>query len=133
MRIIDWSSDVCSSDLAFAGLAQFAIAFDGAFDRIDDPGFVEAGAGDLGLRGVFGTRTAEQQLVIFGALAVDAKDADLAGMMVAAGVDAARDLDLELANVELTLHVRKTLRNLLRQRSEEHTSELQSLMRSSNA
>src|SRR3546814_8795474 len=90
MRIIDWSSDVCSSDLAFAGLAQFAIAFDGAFDRIDDPGFVEAGAGDLGLRGVFGTRTAEQQLVIFGALAVDAKDADLAGMMVAAGVDADR-------------------------------------------
>src|SRR3546814_5671773 len=108
MRIIDWSSDVCSSDLAFAGLAQFAIAFDGAFDRIDDPGFVEAGAGDLGLRGVFGTRTAEQQLVIFGALAVDAKDADLAGMMVAAGVDAAR-------------------------RSEEHTSELQSLMRISYA
>src|SRR3546814_15992742 len=112
MRIIDWSSDVCSSDLAFAGLAQFAIAFDGAFDRIDDPGFVEAGAGDLGLRGVFGTRTAEQQLVIFGALPADARDADLAGMMVAACVVAARNLGLELAHVELTLHVRRTLRNL---------------------
>src|SRR3546814_18137233 len=73
--------------------------------------------------GVFGTRTAEQQLVIFGALAVDAKDADLAGMMVAAGVDAARDLDLELANVELTLHVRKTLRNLLRQRDRARVGE----------
>src|SRR3546814_20271392 len=73
--------------------------------------------------GVFGTRTAEQQLVIFGALAVDAKDADLAGMMVAAGVDAARDLDLELANVELTLHVRETLRNLLRQRDRARVGE----------
>src|SRR3546814_8412577 len=82
MRISDWSSDVCSSDL-----------------------------------------TAEQQLIIFGALAVDAEDADLAGMMVAAGVDAARDLDLELTDVELTLHIRETLRNLLRQRDRARVGE----------
>src|SRR3546814_19090449 len=44
-------------------------------------------------------------------------------MMVASGVDAARDLDLELANVELSLHVRKTLRNLLRQRDRARVGE----------
>src|SRR3546814_11465063 len=44
-------------------------------------------------------------------------------MMVASGVDAARDLDLELANVELTPHVREPLRNLLRQRDRARVGE----------
>ena len=42
---------------------------------------------------------AEQQLVVLGALAVDAEDADVAGVVVAAGVDAARDLELQLAQI----------------------------------
>ena len=46
-------------------------------------------------------RSAEQQLVILGALLVDAQDADVAGMMMAAGVDAAADLELQLAEVAL--------------------------------
>src|SRR5690606_3376653 len=79
-----------------AGLAYVAIALDRAFHRIDHAVLVEAGAGDFGLRGVLVARSAEQELVVLLALPVDAEDADMAGVMVAAGVDAAADLDLQL-------------------------------------
>src|SRR3546814_18101789 len=60
-------------DEALAGVAQLAIALDRALDRVDDAVLVEAGAGDLGLRRVLRARSAEPELVIFGALAVDAQ------------------------------------------------------------
>src|SRR3546814_15210511 len=111
MGISDWSSDVCSSDLAaigvdeaLAGVAQLAIALDRALDRVDDAVLVEAGAGDLGLRRVLRARSAEQELVIFGALAVEAQDTDVPRVVVATGVDAAGNLDLEFAAVRLALH-----------------------------
>src|SRR3546814_919428 len=101
-------------DEAFAGIAQLAVALDRAFDRIDDAVLVEAGAGDLGLRRILRARSAEQELVILGALAVDAQDADVPRVVVAAGVDAARDLDLQFAEVELAVPVREPSLNLLR-------------------
>ena len=76
-------------DEAFAGLADRAVLLDRALDRVDDAVLVEAGAGDLGLRGLLVARAAEQELVILAALPVDAEDADVARVVVAAGVDAA--------------------------------------------
>src|SRR5690606_10734627 len=98
------------------GLPDLAVAFDRALDRIDDARLVEAGAGDLGLAHVFGTRAAQKQLVVLGALSVDAEDADVARMVVAAGIDAAADLDLQLAEVALALGIGEALGDLLRHR-----------------
>src|SRR5690606_5813536 len=92
-------------DEPFAGLADLPVALDRAFDSIDNPFLVETGAGDLGLRRVLVARTAEQQLVVLLALTVDAEDADVARMVVAAGVDAARNLELELADIGLPVLV----------------------------
>ena len=50
---------------------------------------------------------AERDLVEFLALLVEAEDADVADMVVAAGVDAARDLDLELADPLLAVERRR--------------------------
>ncbi len=50
----------------------------------------------------------KQQLVVLGALPVDAEDADMAGMVMAAGIDAAADLELELADVPLPVEVRRS-------------------------
>src|SRR3990170_75582 len=112
-----------SVDEALAGLADRAVLFDRALDRIDDPGLVEAGAGYLGLRGFLVARAAEQQLVAFAALPVDAEDADVACVMVAAGVDAAADLDLELADVVLPRRIGEALRQLLRERDRPRVGE----------
>src|SRR3546814_6045611 len=55
MRISDWSSDVCSSDLDQDGLVRFAgAAFASYFDRqenLDDPEVLEAVANAAGLDG----------------------------------------------------------------------------------
>src|SRR3569623_961696 len=64
-----------SIEETLAGFSDLAVAVDRALDRVDDPGLVEAGAGDLGLADVFRPRAAEQQLVVLGALPVDAEDA----------------------------------------------------------
>ncbi len=81
-----------------------------ALDRVDDPSFVEARAGDLRPGWYFAVaRSAEQQLVALAALTVDAEDADVARVVVAAGVDAARDLDLDLTDVLLAILVGEPL------------------------
>jgi hypothetical protein len=52
----------------------------------------------------------KQKLVVFAALAVHAQDADVARMVVAAGVDAARNLQLQLAQVSsLPLAAKRSL------------------------
>ena len=52
-------------------------------------------------RGVLRARAAEHELVELLALLLDAEDADVADVVVAAGVDAAGDLDLQLADLVL--------------------------------
>src|SRR5690606_17332337 len=94
-----------------------AVAFDRALDRIDHAVLVETGARDLGLRRIFRPRSAKQQLVILSAFAIDTEDTDVSCMVVTARVDAARDLDLELAKVALAVKVGEALLNLLRNRN----------------
>src|SRR3546814_2301955 len=125
MRISDWSSDVCSSDLAlqlgrplheFLGLARgvrhhldLAVTLDGeAFHRLAGlANAVDHAAGPLRL---------------------DAADDDRGDVGALAGADQGAEVQLEvLAELQAPIVVRQ------REGSEEHTSELQSLMRTSYA
>src|SRR5581483_940729 len=94
--------------------AQLEIAIDHLLHRIDDAVGAEARTGDGGERGVLGAGAAQQQLVVLLAALLHAQDADVADMVMAAGVDAARDLDLEIA--DLVLAGRQTLGDALRYR-----------------
>src|SRR5262245_41672054 len=78
--------------------AQLEIGVDDLLDRIDDAVGAEAGAGDGGQRRILGTGAAEQQLVVLLPPLLHAQNADVADVVVAAGVDAAGDLDLEVAD-----------------------------------
>src|SRR5690606_22358181 len=100
-----------------AGLAHLAVALHRPLDCIDDAVFIEAGAGDLGLAGCLVARTAEQELVVLGALTVDAENADVAGVVVTAGVDAAADLDLQLTEIALPLGIGEAIGDLLGHRN----------------
>src|SRR5262252_9845965 len=82
---------------ALAVLTQILVSRDHCLDRVDDAFLVEAGAEDFPQARVFRARAAQEDLVVFHALPIDAQDPDVADMVMAAGVDAARDLDLELA------------------------------------
>src|SRR5262249_5076363 len=86
---------------------------DGFHDLVGRDGRTEDGAE----RGVAEVDVAAQaQLVELDAVLVDAQDADVANMMMAAGVDAARDLDLEIADVVLPGNLGEMLRDALRYR-----------------
>src|SRR4051812_36902000 len=86
---------------AFARVTEIAIFLDRPLDCVDDAILAEARADDLAEARILRARSAEQQLEILGALTVDPKHADMAGMMVAACVDAARNLELQFADIEL--------------------------------
>src|SRR3546814_2398397 len=105
MRISDWSSDVCSSDLAqFLELWRNHIGF-----------FVEytlgGATGDTAMQEAAGQKLDDYR-ADFGAFIESATDGELTGDVVAEN---------------LQMHVDMLIR------SEEHTSELQSLMRNSYA
>ncbi len=59
---------------------------------------------------------AERDLVAFLAALLEAENADMAHMVMAAGIDAAGNLDVQLADVTLALLIREFLRNALRDR-----------------
>src|SRR5579862_6946704 len=99
---------------ALARFAQVEISADYALDRVHDLVAAEGGAEDLADARILRARAAELELVELHALLVDALDADMSGMMMAAGVDAAADLDLELADIVLAAEIGETLRDLLR-------------------
>jgi hypothetical protein len=80
--------------LAVAALLQ--IGGDDAVDRVDHVVVGEGRADDLADGGVLVGAAAERDLVELLALLVDAEDADVADVVVAAGVDAAGDLDLQI-------------------------------------
>src|SRR3546814_5521331 len=112
MRISDWSSDVCSSDL-FAGWPDRGQAGDG----LSGPGSRPLAAGALGGAGT-------------GSAALVSATGDLARRPMAAATDADR---CESRTDAATGTASRTRTGLGKTRSEEHTSELQSLMRSSYA
>src|SRR5262245_48639987 len=83
---------------ALASAAQAHVGGDNRFDRGDDAICGEGRADDVSERGRFVGAAAECHLVELLALLVDAENADMADMVMAAGIDTAGDLDLELAD-----------------------------------
>src|SRR3546814_4514254 len=121
MRISDWSSDVCSSDLAFLLLQRNATAFADTARTFNQRALATTfdqvqAAGPQPLLGVIDA---------FAAASV---------AQVGAGLDAVSgDAAAQGAALRLGWEQRHFERMLDRLRSEEHTSELQSLMRISYA
>src|SRR3546814_5260978 len=105
MRISDWSSDVCSSDLDSGFVKAGNTASTNPESRIPNPGFIESTVGSSGRRRAGAGNTSDFPLAILPRTGV-------AGSAWAAD---ARPADAPKG------------------RSEEHTSELQSLMRISYA
>src|SRR3546814_6525118 len=113
MRISDWSSDVCSSDLVLQAVADVAVGVVGDLDRA----VPVAGEGDEDDRLRVGLDLGDDRLLdLVGEPAAHPADpiADVAGRHV--GIGAQQEPDGAAAGD-----------------SEEHTSELQSLMRISYA
>src|SRR5258705_1039957 len=100
-----------------AAVPKVLIGVDDVLDRIHDPFAIKAWSENLAERGVLRARTAQQDLVILHAFAVDAQNADMADMVMAAGIDAARDLDLQFAQIVLAFEIGKALGNLRRDRN----------------
>src|SRR5689334_5013136 len=98
---------------ALALLAAVEIDIDDRLHRIDDAVGGEGRADDVTNAGVLVGVAAERDLVELLALLVDAEDSDMADMMVAAGVDAAGDLDAELADLALALGIGEALGDAL--------------------
>src|SRR5262245_55590281 len=84
----------------FAVLAEVQVGVDDRLDGADDLLGAESGADDVADRGVLVGAAAEGDLVELLAVLIDAQDADMAHMMMTAGIDAAGDLDLQLADIE---------------------------------
>src|SRR3546814_7227196 len=123
MRISDWSSDVCSSDLAVDDTAEKALA-----DRhVDD-----------------GARALDGVAFLDGRVGAEDHDADIVGLEVQGhALDAAVELDhFARLDVVETVDARDAVADrqhlpdfghLCFGRSEEHTSDIQSLMSISSA
>src|SRR5690349_2964668 len=99
---------------AFAVLTFCEIDVDDALDRIRDLMLAERRAENVADAGVFRAGAAELELVELDAFLVDAEHADMAGVVMPAGVDAAGNLDLQLADVVLALEVLEALGDVLR-------------------
>src|SRR3546814_5863152 len=114
MRISDWSSDVCSSDLEW--INRFRGAFDQGWDKVREESFAcQKKAGIISGSTVLTPRPAE--LPAWDSLSSTEERVHARMMEVAAA----------------TLHYQDTHLGRILDRSEEHTSELQSLMRISYA
>ena len=79
--------------------AQIEISVDDGLDGIDDLFVGETGAGNLADGAGFVSRAAERELIGFGAFALEAENADMADMVMAAGIDAAGNLDFQVADI----------------------------------
>src|SRR3546814_5772556 len=133
MRISDWSSDVCSSDLDPVGVAdEVQLVHELVRYRCDGlrPATAEEGVLDLRRRILVAVALGEVVVEILGprAHAADVQrefrlDRVAAGLEVVAHADAHIGADVERLQVLAAARLR----------SEEHTSELQSLMRISYA
>ena len=100
-----------------AVVAQSQIGVDDGFDGIDDPFRREAAPGDVADRAALVGAAAQCQLVALDAGLFQAEDPDVADVVVAAGVNAARDLDLEVADLSRPLRRAEALGDSLRHRN----------------
>src|SRR3546814_4366761 len=117
MRISDWSSDVCSSDLLVVEQAGVEIIFADALKRQASEPVVAA---DFGIG--------------IGEVARDAEAGQSTGQEIEEGLTADFDtFELRLTHVARTVDIISDAVDEFERRSEEHTSDLQSLMRISYA
>jgi len=87
----------------FPAVTIVEIGIDDHFDGIDNIRTRERRSGDLAAAGIALRIAAEGNLVVLLAFPVDAENTDVAHMMVAAGVDAARNFDREFTNFVLAI------------------------------
>src|SRR5690606_16509531 len=87
----------------FGAGAMREIGIDQLLDGLGHGLGLEARPHDLAHGRVLGGVASDGDLVEFGALLLDPQYADMAGVMMAAGVDAAGDLDLERPDLALAL------------------------------
>src|SRR3546814_2460086 len=128
MRISDWSSDVCSSDLLAVVFFHGAAQFEGGAGRFEQEGGERGGAGYLAGEGVQG-RDAGADLLQLGLCLVPLRHQfgiARSGANLQARVH--RRLEGMVVAGELARRDAQALQ-LVVLGSEEHTSELQSLMR----
>src|SRR3546814_7273936 len=121
MRISDWSSDVCSSDLVAQAVEQFALQrMLGRRQRL--AGIAAEFLGDRCLVGLH-----DQLAERAGVLVLAGQHVQQRGPEVGIAAEPVEDVPIEKARVE------QPGGGAVQARSEEHTSELQSLMRISYA
>src|SRR4029077_1565179 len=101
----------------FAVLSQADIGLNDLFDSVDDLCRAQSRSQHFADRRIFGTRTAQLNLVEFDALLVDTQNADMAGVVVTAGIDVTGYLDLDLAQIVLPFEIGEALLNGLRDRN----------------
>src|SRR6185503_20602797 len=97
-------------------LAVMAVRKIGGDDGVDGVrhGFrPEAGADDGADRGVVLGAAAERDLIELGAFLVDAENTDIAGMVVPAGIDAARHIEAQRPDLRLARGILEALGDLL--------------------
>ena len=93
--------------------AQLAVDLDDALDGGGDLRLRHRGPDDLAQCGEAVGRAAEGDLVPLLAVLIDAEDADVPDMVVAAGIHAAGHLDLDLAQVVEIVEIVEALLDLL--------------------
>src|SRR5580700_11139420 len=105
-------------DEEFVGtLAQRQIGFNDIFDHVGDFAVSHGGADQDTKFGVLVGTAADRDLIKFLAVLLDAQNADMADMMVAAGVDAAGNVDMQPADQFRGIVIGKTAGQLLRNRN----------------
>src|SRR3569832_1209340 len=109
---------------ALARLAHFQIVVHHPLHHVRDLMLAEARPHDVADARVFRARAAELELVVLHALLVDAQDADMARMMMPAGIDAAADLDLQLTDLLLPHDIGELLGDVLRNRDRARIGEV---------
>src|SRR5688572_4303600 len=117
------AAHIVEEPLALAGTVGEVDVDDGV-DRRDDVVLGERGADDLAERGVILGRAADGHLVEFLPLLVDAQDADMADMVMTAGIDAAGDVEPQLADVVQLARVAEMARQALRHRDRARVGEV---------
>src|SRR5208282_3441432 len=94
-------------------LPQFEIGRGDVFDDVGDLRVRHRGADERAERGILVGLAAERDLVKFLAVLVDAENADMADVMMAAGIDAAGNIDVQPAEIALQIEVVEAPRDFL--------------------
>ena len=96
--------------------AQFEIGRGDVLDDVGDLGIGHRGADQRAERGILVGLAAKRDLIKFLAVLLDAENADMADMVMAAGIDAAGNIDVQPAEIALQIEIAEAPRDLLRDR-----------------